>query len=480
VSASTLLLPAGPHQQPPPSGALRPARRLPERSAALRPVPLLPLAAGVVALRRLRRSPAWCAALVVALLLVPVAGHEDGSVDVRPPDLALALLIGLAALRLLLDGEGLDRLRSAVVLPVAAVVLAGGAATLLAPDPAAGVSGLARYLEVFALGPLAVLLVLRRSRDAWLLLGALVALGLGQAAVGSWQYLTASGAGFAGESRRAVGTFGAYDVMAMATTVRYALVVLVAVAVSTTGRAQRWAVAGAVLLVPALLFSLSRGALLSAAAAAGLVLVASGWRRAVRVAAVAAAAGAVALVLAGPAASTVTDRVLSLGSTASAPDQSVRDRYALWQAARSMLAERPVTGVGPRGYAAALDEASPLGLSTGSDVEDGRGYRRVALLSPHSTYWLLLAEQGVLGGLAYGALFATVLVGGLLRLRRTPATDVRHRVVGCAAVGGVVAYLVDAVYADPGGSTTVLVALVLGLGLWWASGARLVDGRASP
>ena len=48
---------------------------------------------------------------------------------------------------------------------------------------------------------------------------------------------------------------------------------------------------------------------------------------------------------------------------------SVRDRYALWDAALGMWRDHPVTGVGPKNFTDYRDTYASVGLSSGSDVD---------------------------------------------------------------------------------------------------------------
>ncbi|MGM7446867.1 O-antigen ligase family protein, partial [Streptomyces tunisiensis] len=135
-----------------------------------------------------------------------------------------------------------------------------------AASPAAGLGGMARYLQVFVLVPAAVLVLLRGRADFRLLAWSFVGLALWQGAVGVHQYVTGTGASYQGETVRAVGTFGAQDVMGMATAVALGVVCATGLALGRTPSWQRTAAAGCavVLLVP-LAVSFSRGAWIATA-----------------------------------------------------------------------------------------------------------------------------------------------------------------------------------------------------------------------
>jgi O-antigen ligase len=167
---------------------------------------------------------------------------------------------------------------------------------------------------------------------------------------------------------------------------------------------------------------------------------------------------------AGPASLTVDERVTSIVSSTSAPDRSVRDRYALWGTAAGIWADHPVFGVGLKDFAAARDTYAPMSLSAGSDVDDPQaGFRRQPLLSAHNQYLMVLAEQGTVGILAFGALLGTLTAGAFRRRPATgPGPDTRF--LDLAAPGVMVWTLIDFSYGDIGaGPTGVVLAVLLGL-----------------
>lgn len=166
---------------------------------------------------------------VVAMLALPVAPGGEGGATVA--DAVSGLLVAYCVVRLL-------RQRRRPLTPSAAVILAlpvagFAVAAVGAVSPGAGLTGFARYLQVFVLVPAAVVLVVRDRRDFRLLAWSFVALALWQGAIGVRQYATGTGASYMGEEIRAVGTFGAADVMGMATVVAFGLVCAVALALGT-------------------------------------------------------------------------------------------------------------------------------------------------------------------------------------------------------------------------------------------------------
>jgi O-antigen ligase len=176
----------------------------------------------------------------------------------------------------------------------------------------------------------------------------------------------------------------------------------------------------------------------------------------------------------------VATRLGSIASVAGAPDHSVSDRYDLWTTAERIWRQHPVTGVGPKEFPQFRDAHAPLRLSAGSDTAGaGQSYSREPLLSPHNMYLLVLSEEGLVGLTAFLALFLGLLTGAVRRTRANsgPSGTARGRAeagLGAALLGLLVWQLVDFLYADIGGPTTVLVSFVLGLAAHWS-----LDGGAT-
>ncbi|MEU8978540.1 O-antigen ligase family protein [Streptomyces sp. NPDC058467] len=397
---------------------------------------------------------------VIVLLGLPVAPDSNAT----PADAASGLVVLWAVVRTARQARRPLTRTAAVVLglPVVGIaVAASGAAT-----PGDALTGLARYLQVFVLVPVAVVLLVRDRRDARVVLWSLVGLALWQGSVGVHQYLTGTGASYQGAYIRAVGTFGPTDVMGMATVVAFGLVVATGLALGARGRQQRAvAVVCALALLVPLALSFSRGAWIATAAACGAQLLMAGLRRAVKLFAAAVAAAVVLVGGLGIGTAVLQERLTSITQVTAAPDQSVVDRYTLWAAAAGMWHEHPATGVGLKAFPQHRDGHASLALSSGSDTEGaGRAFRRQPLLSPHNMYLLVLSEQGLLGVLTVAGSWLALLVCALRRLRRAG----RARDCAIAACGLLLWQLVDFLYADIGGPSTVLTAVSFGLCAWWA------------
>ncbi|GAA2918513.1 O-antigen ligase family protein [Kitasatospora cinereorecta] len=414
----------------------------------------------------------------VLLLAVP-AGGAGTVYGVPPADLLSGVAVLVCLGRLLY-------LRARPLTPAGALALGLPAAGLAlsavtAADPVAALPGFVRYLQIFVLVPAAVLLLVRDAREFRIITGSLVLLALVQGATGVHQYATGSGASYRGEDIRAVGTFGAGDVMGMATVVGYGLLAAAAYALGARPGAPRWlracAPAAAALLVVPLTLSFSRGAWIATAAGALAVIAAAGARQAVRVLAVLGAAGVVLVGGFGVGSEMISQRLTSITEVTSAPDRSVNDRYTMWAAAAGMWREQPATGVGLKGFPAHRDGHASIGLSAGGDTAGaGQDFVKQPLLSPHNMYLLVLSEQGLIGFTALVGSWAALLVGGVRRLALARSRGAAAVDCGLAAVGLMTWQTVDFLYADIGGPSTVLTGIVLGLAAWWALAA---PGRAT-
>nr|WP_307544768.1 O-antigen ligase family protein [Streptomyces sp. V3I8] len=424
-----------------------------------------PVAVAAAAPRRL--LPVLPVLALVATLALPVPGGADGAGGGTVADAVSGLVVVCCAVRLVRGRRRPLSRTAAVVLgvPVAGIAVA----TAGAASAGAGAEGLVRYLQIFVLVPAAVMLLIRDRRDARLLAWSLVGLALWQGTLGVHQYVTGTGASYQGEMIRAVGTFGPTDIMGMAAVVSFGLVCALGLALGSGPTRQRTAAAvcALALLLP-LALSFSRGAWIATAVTCGAQLALAGMRRAVRVLAAVAAAAVVLVGGLGVGTAMLQERISSITQVAQAPDQSVTDRYTMWTAAVDMWRGRPLTGVGLKGFPDHRDGHASLALSSGSDTDGaGAGFHRQPLLSPHNMYLLVLSEQGLLGLLALAGGWLALLVRGLRRLVRARRS---RSGLDCAlaACGVLLWQLVDFVYADIGGPSTVLTALVLGLAAWWA------------
>jgi O-antigen ligase len=402
-------------------------------------------------------SPAGVVALMVVLICVPVP-LGGGAFPADALSGLLVVVVGIRALR--------DRLRltPATAALLGATVLAASVVALTGSDAAESFEAWARYLQLFALVPLAVVLSLRDRRDGELVAHALIVAGLVEGVASVVQVVTGSGATYQGQNSRATGTFGAEDVIAASVIIGMAITVCVGLALSETGRRRLLYIGTAVGLLLPLGLTLSRGSWLSTAFALVVVLAFAGWRTFVATAVCGAAAVVVLVGGFGLGSEQVGERLTSIGDG----DSSTNDRYALWETALDIWVDHPVAGVGLKEFPRYRDTYAPLDLSSGSTVGQsggsGSGLAQQELLSPHNQYLLVLSEQGVVGFLPFAALLLVSTGASMLAAWRAPR-EVRG--LGAAVVGLSFWQLFQFVYGDLGGATSLVTSVVIGLALWY-------------
>ncbi|WP_166509563.1 O-antigen ligase [Blastococcus sp. TF02-8] len=417
------------------------------------------------------RPSTWVAAAVISIALSSSSTGAGPLVTVS--DLVLGVLVCVAALQLLRGGNAAV-VRSVPALLFGALGLISVGLALVAPNFPGNVVGGVRFLQLFCLTPIAVMVALRSRTDTRVVLGSVVGLAVVQGAVGIVQALTRTGAGIGGQPIRAVGTFGAYNIGALAGLCALGLLICLAWAVVLPGVRRWWAAAGAAFLVLPLAFSLSRSAWLATAVAA--IVVVSRGRPArmlgIVVAGVVLGAAAVPVVLASQG--ELADRLDSLITAESDPDQSFVDRLSLWHAAAGMALDHPWTGVGPHAFVDHRDAYADLALLGSSDIALGSDFEQVALESPHNFYLLVASELGLVAAAVFVASFLVVLGRGLVRSAR-PRQD-EATATSLAGVGMLAFALVGMLTSDLGGPWSILLAVLLGVAGWAAADQELDDG----
>lgn len=424
---------------------------------------LAPLATLLAGIDAAVRRPSLLVAASIAAACLPF-----GDPRLTIADLIAGLVVGVLAIRIVTGDRAAGR-RGWI--PFAAVLFSVAIATVTAADVLTSTVGFIRYAEIFVLVPVAVAMSLRDRLDVLLVAGTIIAVTIFEGGFGVYQYLTGTGASYGGEFVRAVGTFGPEQIMALAALCGYGLVVTLALGLAMHGRPRVGLLSIAGFLVLALGFTLSRGAWIATAAAVLVLLLVWNWRITGVLCAMAALVVAIFVWTASssgpadPSSSRVDQRIASIFTAGSSPDQSVQDRYALWAAARAIWADHPVTGVGMKDFASYRDSYSSVGLSAGSDVGDATsGVERQALLSPHNQYLMVLSEQGTVGILAFLALLATIAAGAVKRRRMRTLPAAEERFLDLVAPALMVWTLIDWMYGDIGaGPSTVLMATLLGI-----------------
>jgi len=438
-------------------------------SSALRTlvrVALAPLVWLLTAVDFTVRRPSVVVTGAVLLICVPSRISDvSSSGHVTAADVAASAVVAIIAVRLLTTEGSITRHGW---VPFAGALASFAIATLTATDVTTSVIGFIRYTEVFVLVPVAVAMSLRDRFDVLLVAAAVVAITLVEGVVGVNQYLTKTGASYAGQYVRAVGTFGPEQGLALGSLIGYGLIITLALGWAQTGRCRIVLVSGAAFLALPLALTLSRGAWIATAGAVVVLLVIASWRLASAVVGMAAVVVTIVVLGMGTgsnvSSSTVGQRLTSIMSSSSEPDQSVKDRYALWGTAVEIWRDHPVVGVGLKDFVQYRDSYAPVSLSAGSDVGNPTsGVSREPLLSPHNEYLMILSEQGSVGILAFGGLLATLTFGAFQRRSATRcATECRFLDLAAPAI--MVWTLVDFAYGDIGaGPSTVLLAIMLGV-----------------
>lgn len=200
----------------------------------------------------------------------------------------------------------------------------------------------------------------------------------------------------------------------------------------------------------ALALTYVRGAWLGFAAGA-LVAVAGLGRRGLA-AALALVVVAPALVLGLPG---VSERVRTIGRLA---DDTTRDRLAMLEAGRRLVAGHPLTGVGP----GQLKHVYP-------DVAPAEAMRR-STSHLHNTPLQIAAERGLVGLAAWLWLFAAFLVRGVARLRGLPPDAAGDHALVLGSLAAIVTFLVGGLFEYSFGDTEVLLVAVTLMALPFALG----------
>jgi len=109
-------------------------------------------------------------------------------------------------------------------------------------------------------------------------------------------------------------------------------------------------------------------------------------------------------------------------------DKNIVSRAYLWEGAQSMVAARPLLGFGPSGYRLnAVKYLPPETFQFGPDFTGSIDPTIYSPQSPHSVLWETATRLGLVGLLAFGALFViwAIVVAGKVRARGTPGAGLR-------------------------------------------------------
>jgi len=371
----------------------------------------------------------------------------------------LLVVIGPAILLLALQEGRVGRALTGWPLALLGIflVLAGSSALLNAVPPVVAFLGVVVTVDaiaVFFLAPLAGVDLTKGSRIVWffaIVIGIASLIAVLQALLGTTILGLTTTAGRSGEGVRIGSLVG--DPNAFGVLIGMVLTLPIATAAFSTGRGRLLAIAFALILAVALLFTYSRGAWFGTLIG---IVAASLLTRRLRLLPYAAGIGLVALLLASvlprdllgsrtpraaspavssgrPAASATPSRSPSPSATdvptsdflGSAIDRALRIasgsdlRARLVRNAGPILADHPILGVGPGRYGGAVAAWYPTPIypayGTNKLLTYQIGYKKFFHQQTVDNFWLhLVVESGILGTLA----FAGLLLVPLLRIAR--------------------------------------------------------------
>lgn len=416
------------------------------------------------------------------------AGTYVAAVYLRLPELATTTwglpAVGSQALTVAALGLGARRWYCSSERPRALVATTGliavGAAVVLlsslaALDPRAAVAG-AGALVLDSTVALAVVVLVRDRSDLVAALWGVVLAGSLVAASGLALMVSGAEHQLAGLAQNSASTLvgrtsgarlgGQYgDANFFAQALVLAVPLAVALAVVSRRRAARLAAVAAIcVIVPAVLFTYSRGGLVV------LTLLLVGcvvrFRRARWPAAAVLATALLVVTFTGQPSGPAGDLVARASS--SSEDPSVRQRTRGLETAAGMALEHPVVGTGHDNWALRQSEYAPgAGLAEPRDPP----------LKPHSLYLHVAAETGALGLMALGALVLVPLLRLRRRERRHPCTALLAWGVGCGLLGWfAAAALLPRAYPR---QTWLVVALAMAAGAVLSSRDGFVDDQAA-
>lgn len=373
-----------------------------------------------------------------ALVLLLVCAPLRALIDVRAPGLlpldagqiGLALMAGVWITHRMVRKQPLLKLEmSPALLAIGGFVTAGAISGFSAANTGVWLNDWLKWVFAFVL----MLFVVTDGRWEWALF-ALAMAGIANALVGIWIYFGGSGAEhflISGNNYRAFGTFeqpnpfggfmGMLSPLMGAAAFGYLRVVWIKR--QMTGILQPLAQTAfygfaAVIMAAALVMSWSRGAWLAFGIAAAVVVISLPrklWVSLVMIALISAAG--VGALLSGRLPASITERIGSAftdlvnvsdvrGVAVSSENYAVIERLAHWQAAVEMARLSPLTGVGLGNYEVVYPQVRLMAW-------------KFPLGHAHNYYLNVLAEAGMIGAAAYGAMWL-ILAALTWRARRHP------------------------------------------------------------
>jgi O-antigen ligase len=390
--------------------------------------------------RALADAAAWLPAAQIVLLVALVLGLA-ASISVSQIALgALAIWVVLAR-----RAGVLPPLRAPLLVPIALFAGWSVVAALASDRPLESLAACKGLLDLAAVLVLVNALSepgLARRFATWLVLALAVAAVLGLVQVALCAGPEAAGAGgLAGKLlRKCTRARGFYSIYM---TLGGVLAMMLAGALprlARLGSDARWLGPAWLLAAAGLALTYVRGAWIGFAAGA-LTAVAGLGRRGL-VAALALVLLLPALVLGLPG---VRERLRTL---ATLKDETTRDRLAMLDAGRRLVADHPLVGIGPGQVKHVYPRVAPP-----------QALRR-STSHLHNTPLQIAVERGIVGLVAWLGVFVTFLARGVAVLRALPPTAAADRALVLGALAAIVAFLAGGLFEYNFGDTEVLLVAV--------------------
>lgn len=366
-----------------------------------------------------RRVTIWLLSITAACLPLYVVRWHIGPL----PTTLLENLIGLTVLGyivVLWTERRLPRARTPYDIPIALLLVAGVLSIYAAPDHLRAV-GIYRayFLEAIAMFYIAVdLLRGREELRVFLLVAAAGSCVMAVGQIVSFAYVTAQGHLQLGDAPAFLNTTPNAVAMYLEPPLAFSTAFVL---FPSRPRERQVGIAVLVLVLAAIVTTLSRASFLSMAVLAGvIVLGAQTWKWRLRAIAALMALGLVVLEI-----PFVNQRFLDLA-------RSVTNRESLYTQAISMLSQRPLLGAGFDGFPVRVAPFRPP--------------HQTIHLYPHNLWLTTWSEVGLLGVISFAVIFFGLLIRGALALPRT--NDI-YRPLLWGAVGALVLYTVHGMFDSP-------------------------------
>ena len=160
-----------------------------------------------------------------------------------------------------------------------------------------------------------------------------------------------------------------------------------------------------------------------------------------------------------------------VGSLVQTGNASIQERLQLWSRTLRMIRDHPLTGVGLGNWRVVIPTYGMEGLRADTGT--------LHFQRPHNDWLWVASETGVLGGILYVGIFASVLGVAVAAMLR--AQSPRHRMILTLMLFGLIGYVVDSLFSFPMEriSHSVYLALVVGTVLSHSRGSGRPQSRGA-